>query len=439
MKNTFKTIYILAVVLFLTACSEVGIFYSLEKEEKILDPNNLNNAANFSNMVLAGTDYYIGNAGKNIYYRSTSSSSTDSSVDDWSALVLPTGADDSASGEFASDAVVTSMVLLGNQLIISRISYDGSSVVSGIYRLPDATIDLSTVTSASWEMVVKSPLDTNKSDGYTTNVYKLFTAQSNIYINHLTYDFSSENDESASINNSLLYTTATPTYASILNNLSNATAIDISAYAQDDDGSNVIVAVTDITSSGTNYWLIINGESTGNVWMDAANADFSTATNTTSALNADSTPAAARYVDIYEVDATRTLVSNTKGSLYIYDGASYIELTKGNAYLNGFADINALAANTLIVGTSANVGDSTYDGDGYYQLDISDVDEANWAWVDDSSNFSEINNYNSSDLADASINGFLFDSANSRLFAYTRNAGVWMNELDVSDRIWSLE
>lgn len=438
MKNIIRTFYILFITLFLATCSEVGIFYSLEKEEKILDPNNLNNSATFSNLVLAGTDYYIGNAGKNIYFRSTNSSSTDTTVDDWSALTLPTGAEDSVSGEFASDATVTSMALLGNQLLISRISYDGSSVVSGIYRLADATIDLSTVTSASWEMVVKSPLDTNKSDGYTSNVYKLFVAQSNIYINHLTYTFDSENDNSATINDSLLYTTTTPDFATVSNDLTNIPDIDISAYAQDDDGVNMVAAVTDITSSGSNYWLIINGESTGNVWTDT-NADLSTATNTTSSLNADSTPAAAAYVDIYEVDATRTIISNTNGSLYIYDGASYIELTKGNAYLNGFADINSLAANNLIVGTSANVGDSTYDGEGYYQLDISDADEANWDWVDTDNNFSEINNYNSSDLASASVNGFLFDSANSRLFAYTRNAGVWMNELDVSDRIWSLE
>jgi hypothetical protein len=433
MKKIIKFLYIPFAVLLLVACNETGIFYSLENEEKVKESNNLNNSTQFTNMELL-TSYYIGNSGLQILYRSTSTSSSDSTVDDWHSITLPTGTGDSVSGTFASDATNTSMVLVGNDLIISRISFDSSSIVSGIYRLPNAiSIDLSTVTSSSWEMVVKTV--TSKSGAYQSNIYKLHEAQDNLYINHITYDYSDSNDTSPSIDNSLLYVTASPDAATIINNLGNATNIVISSYSSDP------VEVAKITSGnpGTNFWMIINDASNGIV-LRSTSADFGTAlTEVTSVLGTDPNPSATRFVDIYEHSATVVLLSNTKGSLYTSNdaGSSFNELTKGSAFLNGFVSINDLVTDNILVGSAANYSDSSASGNGYYQLDISDADDANWAW--NSTPFSETNNYNSSDLSDASINGFLFDSTNSRLFAYTSSQGVWMNVADGSERTWSHE
>lgn len=423
-----KYIFLILLLISYFSCSETGILYSLENEEEIQESNNLNNSANFSNMIMT-TGYYIGASGPNIYYRSTSSSETDTTTDDWSALPLPTGDDDTVDGTFSSDTTVNSMVQVGNDLVASLISYDGASVVSGIYRLANVnTLDLTTVQTNTWTMIVKTTMTKGSNP---VNVYKLFGANNNLYVNHLTYTYSSTTDNTGAISSSALYFEDDIT--TINNDLvTNSIAINISSYAKDDDGNDMVTAIESISSGGSDYWMIINGETNGSVFQST---DGTTFVNITSGLTDSTDPKEARFVDVYEYSDQYVLISNTNGSLYVYNDTSdtFAEKTLASNYINGFVDISTITANTVLVGTTAAIGDSTYDGSGYYHLNTTD-----WSF-DTSANFSDSNNYTSSDLSDSSINGFLYDSINNRLFAYTSNAGVWLNTPNGSSRTWSLE
>ncbi len=108
---------------------------------------------------------------------------------------------------------------------------------------------------------------------------------------------------------------------------------------------------------------------------------------------------------------------------------------KSGMCFNGFENINSLdlnAPNSIIVGTVDNSEDST----GYYQINMADI--SNIQWTDD--NFSEANNYTSSEVSKTSLNGFYYDETFSRLFAFTSNEGVWLNILnDDGERIWTHE
>ncbi|MBI9099824.1 MAG: hypothetical protein JEY91_15195 [Spirochaetaceae bacterium] len=440
MNKIIRLSYIFMVMLLMTTCSNTGIFLSLENEEEIKESNNLNNSANISNMVIAG-DFYIGNGGPSIFYRSTNTSTTDSKIDDWSTLLVPETSFENPSVYFSRTTSTTSMVLLNGDLYISRISFDGSSVISGIYRLPNAdTIDISALTAASWEKIIEVTTE-KASSSFNSNVFRLFEAQSSLYINHLTYFYSGSDDQTASISSSALYVTTTP--ETIADNLANATAIDISSFFS--ELSNP-VEVAKITTSGTNYWMIINSD-TSTDGSDPTLNKVLRSTDSTTFTEVTAIPDA-RYVDIYEYKTNPDvlLVSNTSGSLYISINADsaptsadlvFTELANESVFLNGFEDIGALVPDNVIVGTSATYDDGSIDGEGYYQLDLSDLSNITWS-VD---NFSHYNNYFSSELSTASINGFLFDSAKSRLFAYTRSMGLWMNILpdNKTEREWSRE
>ena len=456
MKKLLNFTYITLLLLLITACSNTGIFYTLENVEKNVDNNNLNNSANFSNLVYTGNDY-LGNAGPNIYYRSDS---PDTTLDNWAALALPDPNDTTVS--FASDGTVSSMVLDDSgDLYISRISHDGSNIISGIYRLPNADLlTPSTVISADWEMIVET-VTAKAATTFTYSVYKLHKAFTSMYINHLTYDLDDTNDVTPALSNSLLYVSTTP--SSISNDLSTSGFVDtidmttlfvIDTETKDENGDPINepikVEIQKIISfDGTNYWIILNGTSTSKIAEAARNTkillstiDNKTFSDVATDIPDSDDPNATRLIDIFEYSATEILVSNTKGSIYISTntGATWTESTvKSGAFFNGFANINGLTpdtANTVIVGTAANIGSSTTNGSGYYEIDMS-LATIDWADTD----FSDAFNYSSTGLSDASINGFLYDSTdtNSRLFAYTRAHGVWMNVDNAGSREWDQE
>jgi hypothetical protein len=409
----------------MTTCSESGIFYDLEFEEVIQEKNNLNNSAVFSTMFKIG-NYYFGNAGANVFYRSDSSSS---SADDWSKLKLPDG--------YADDIAVTSMVNIGTSIYLSVISHDGDSVESGIYRADASNPD--DIKSGDWiEEVKKSE---SKTGVHNSHVYYLFAVANELYVNYVTYEYSNEVDLTGDIKTSTLFTGSAP--IEIADDLSSLTEITLTSVT-DSDGNDIPAKVENIVGSGTdpndNYWIIMNGETEGNLYFSADDpAGFSNALS--------GTPGSVRFVDIYAIDDAleddRILLSDTAGKLHIYDqnAGTFVSLEQDGAWFNGFYSIDGLDAgsisNQIIVGTMGYVGESTYDGEGYYQLDVSDSDYNNWDWV--SGNFSDDNNYTSSDLADSSINGFYYDSSQDRLFAYTQNSGVWVNEEEDSKRIWARE
>ncbi len=431
MKKKLNIIFLLLLILIVTACSETGIFYSLENETVLVDNNNLNNKTVFSNMVVAG-NYYIGNRGTAVMYRSNNAADDISS---WSTLATP---DDS----YASDDINNSMVLLGtSDLYISRTSYDGSNVVSGIYRLDLSTFtNLDNVTSASWQTIVENEVEKSASNPYDYKIYKLHNAQAAtlncLFINRLTYDM--ENTYSTpSLSNSTLYVTDTPTTISgndVSSGTTEITLTDYFDYVEEDPVKiYTYVEVEKITSGGTKFWMTINTSSKGQIISAVDTGDISTLSFGISNSTNDTF-----IKDIYEFNSDKIFASNSLGSYYYSaDGGSIWSTSstvQSGTYFYGFADISSFATNNIIVGTIAN----TSGGTGYYQIDTTSAGTME-AVLADTGNFSEINNYNSSDLSDASIAGFCIDDTNLRLFAYTENYGVWLN-FDVSgDYNWSQE
>ena len=390
-----------------TTCSNKGIFYSLELEEKILEKNNLNNNARFFNLVDtnpgSATGFYIGHAGPTIYYRSKANT-----YSNWSKLSLPSGFDD--------DATNTSMTLVDRDggttfdLYISRISRGGSNVISGVYRMLNVTTSI----SGTWDMIVK---ETKSHSSYF--VYKLHTTGvNNLYINQLTKN--SDGDTTISIlSHSSDPNDLTPTINDISTNL-GITSEEVLKVASYDDTINVY------------YWLIFNNSSSGEIYGDINDPTFNVPSDYSST-------ATVKVKDLFIYSETQVLISNYSGSIYstINTGSTWASIGSISGVYNGFADIGQggtpLAADTVIVGTMA----ITESADGYHLIDMS-VGSGSVNNDTDSINFSDTGNYNSADLSNSSINGFLMDTTNSRLFAYTWNAGVWLNIAD-GVRKWTLE
>ncbi|MBB6478552.1 hypothetical protein [Spirochaeta isovalerica] len=444
MKKLFKITTLSIVLITFFSCNETSIFFSLENEEVILERNNLSNSAGFTSMVQIGS-YYFGNAGTKIYYRSDSSVSSE---DDWAELVLPDGTNNGLeTTAFDSDAAVTSMVKVGaigsETMFISRISFDGASIVSGIFSLPYADVSApASVSSADWDAQVKTAVA--HSNVHYSNVYRLFADENSggddLFINHLKYRFESSVDTSGVISQSYLYYADDPATNNINNTLSSEIQIDnadITLLGDLDSGTPAVAKVENIVFDGNDEWFLIINDDTEGALYSSSNVV------TTSSFSAVSgAPASVRFVDLYAFDGTRLLVSDTAGSLHIYNGTAFRELTSSNAWLKGFVNINGLgsiASDQILIGTTGNKIETTYDGEGYVQLDASGADSA-WDWVD--TNFSDENNYNSSDLSSASILGFLVDTGKDRLFAYTAGDGVFANEVDKDDpsiRVWGWE
>lgn len=427
MKKLKNILFIPLLLLFLTACSDKGIFYFLENETVEEDDNNLNNNAVFSNMVYVGGNY-IGNAGPNIYYRSDAAD-----ISSWSSMIMPAG--------FETDATNTSMVLVGTDLFISRISHDGAGVISNVYRLDTAIAPIDVV-SSSWELVVS---ETNTVLSF--HVYRLHTADGNLYINDLTMTRADQYDD-AVIGVSALY---------YIDDAAGVTPADFTTANYDDvsvtfgTGTEEILKI--LYDGAARYWMIYNDDSDGFIFY-ATDGDLTTGlVDVVDTATDDPAVLTEKLVDLFIYSTTEVLISNQDGSIYLTEDADQVtpawEVMDGvvdstavtddelsGHFFNGFADIDTLTADTanmVIVGTTAGSSSAT----GYYQIDMS---AATKTWTD--ANFSEINNYVSIDLSSSSIKGFLYDdTVNKRLFAYTTFNGVYLNYYSTEDidRIWSHE
>lgn len=394
MKINNKYLYLPLVALFLTTCSQsgTGMFYSLEHEKVIEETNNLNNKAIFSTMIDTGS-YYIGNVGPKIYYRSNALH-----FSSWRELPMPSG--------FARDAASSSLVMVGTDLYISRSSIDGPNK-SGFYRLNEVNTNTN-ISSGAW---IEIHSKTGSETSFT--VFELHSANTNLYVNEMT------RDKDGKTTSSSLYTTNDP------QNAAYTAYTDISAAL----GITTADEIVEIAFDTTNYWAIINNSTNGEVYRDT-NANFSTKTSQTANTSG-------KFIDFYAIDPNNVLLSNSNGKIFntlVGDDASaavvtWVSTGSLKTQYNGFADISTITADTMLVGTVAT---GTTDGVGYHQIDINTgVLNTNTSKI----NFSEINNYNSSNLSESTINGFLVDEINSRIFAYTENEGVFLN-IDNSGREW---
>lgn len=397
------------ILIMVGACSEVGIFYTLENEKVIENKNNLNDKVQFENLIdtnpLAPTGYYIGNGGPTVYYRSKVGS-----YSNWSKLEVPTTG-------YASDATTSSMVLIGNNLYISRISHDGSNTISGIHRLLNVQgeIDGDGVTSSDWVPITVVNTGTDASFAY----YKLFTAGGGLYVNELEKFKDADSNGNTTTNSIVYYSGVTPESTAF------GAYIDISLnlnFGQDTTTTEEVIGM-DFDTINSNYWLIYNNPhnsvNKGYAYFDD-DPTFST-------VDPDSKNTSSMVSDIYfysDVDLVLDdyiLIAGVDKNIYTYNASTPgwgSAITAGiDSIFRGFANIEDLTGtNRVIVGTTAY---GSNEGEGYFQINMDTLT------IDKDDQFAS--NYRSSDLSDASITGFLMDEQNDRLFAYTVNEGVWLN------------
>ncbi len=419
MKKLILLFYITLILIMIGACSKVGIFYSLENEVKVADKNNLNDKAAFENLIDtnpgAASGYYIGNAGMTVYYRNKVGS-----FSNWSSLTMPKTA---GTKDFASDVTTSSMVLIGTELYVSRISHDGGSYVSGVFRL-----DYDLITTDPAGVVLSDWTEITSYEGVETAFmyYKLFTANGGLYINELNKFIEADDNNNQTTSSKVYYSGITPestligAYTDISPNLD---------FAQDTYTTEEVIGMA---YDGASHWLIYNNPhknvKKGYAYIDS-DPSFATATASTDSKNTTT-----MVSDIFFYDDTTTdyiLISDVAGAIYTYNvttpgwGSNITVSAAGiDCIFHGFADIDNLSTGKVIVGTTAY--DSNV-GEGYFQINMTTLA------IDKDDQFAS--NYSSSDLSDSSIAGFLMDTNYNRLFAYTEDEGVWLN---ISSE-WSLE
>lgn len=432
MNKIIQIFYISLILIMIGSCSETGLFYSLENEEVEEDNNDLNDSAQFENMIDTDTSsttdgYYIGNAGMTVYYRDKTES-----YSSWSSMTMPSSV---ASTEFASDATTSSMVYISPYLYASRISHDGDDYVSGVFRLD---IDLTSndpgdVSSSDWTEIESY---TGDEDDYM--YYKLFTVNGIMYINALSKDDDPDDDDNYTAY-STVYTSSSPdTAASVSTNYTNINGyLDFGEDENDDDDIVYTEEVIGVAfDSNSTYWLIYNNPhedvEEGHAYFDSS-SDFSSGSVSSTDTDYMITDIFA-YSDSDSTNTDRILISDVEGSIYSYDVTNTgwdddvdVDDADIDCVFHGFADIDVLSSDMIIIGTTAY---DSNEGEGYFQLDMSD----STLTIDEDDEFSS-NYSSSSSLYDASITGFLMDENNERLFAYTEDEGVWLN---ISEE-WSLE
>ena len=124
--------------------------------------------------------------------------------------------------------------------------------------------------------------------------------------------------------------------------------------------------------------------------------------------------------------------------LYETEGTWYSEVWDNDVQFTSFCDISSIQTDTILAGTQAfkdPTSSSSVIGDGYIEIIVTNKTDP----VFQNNDFSDDNNYKSSDLEDATINSFLYDETYDRLYAATSSYGLWLNTVDGNSRTWAQE
>ena len=399
-----KILYHLLFIVILAGCSGDGIFYTLENEEKVENANNLADNIPLFGMLVYDDQYVVN--GKRIWH-----STRDTDTTSWSKYPLPSGYD--------GDSTFPSIALLAGELYATVISIDGG-YKSGVLHYNS--------TSDSWEEVVSNNGD---SDDYKN--YYLFYTDTGLYINEVSY--SENSDSEIEITDSLLYYCATGSIG-LLNSsgLGGTTLITVPG-----DISTTPSRIIDIAydSSNTNTYLIYNLEGDGNndgvICVAPDEVTFSEVTTTDYDGLYDYT--SLFYYSPDDILLVGTLSDdNDYNPVLFYNQTDWYAKDYSDTVARAFCDISAIQSDTILAGTRAFVDSSSYDGDGYFEIDMSDPADPSTQ----ENSFSDDNNYDSSDLESTTIRDFYYDTLYDRLYAVT-TSGLWLNTSDGSEREWALE
>jgi len=414
--------------MILAGCSGDGIFYALENEERIVDANNMGDHTPLDNMFIysdGSSKYYVAN-GTRVWY-----SLVGADTNSWNTFPVPSA--------YSKYPTFPSIAQLDGELYATIISHE-ANYRSGLLKLDRATKE--------WvEILYDVKNDSSLSDYTYSNMY-LFDTKQGLYINKVYYY---KDSSEVSIKNSRLYFYATADEGTLAG-ADELTASHELIAGIDFPGFNIpaISAESDpqrivdiVSGNGLESYMIYNIDGSANkngvLAYSASNpSSFFTTPENTGTDKYD-------FISIYYSSVQDMVFMGTEGSsdthplFYKQTGADWKSKAFNNDYeFAAFCDIDSIQSKTILAGTRAFKDPSNSSsnlGDGYIEIDVTNPEDPSLQ----SNTFSEDNNYSSSDLEDATINNFFYDSDNDRLYAATRNYGLWLNTKEGNDREWSQE
>lgn len=388
-------------VALVASCSQVPIFYNIEREVLIED-GNLDNNISFTDMTkltYSAEDYYLA-AGKEIWFRRV----TDKN---WTKIGNPSGYTKSVSG-------TTGMAYIGGEIVSAFYSEPGT----GKTALFSATFN--GTGSVTWTMITGSRVDSHGDeyeDLYYTRYY-LFMANNHLFINKVNYHNYYDNGEKTDIDSSQLY------------HFSNATiALNAGSQVTMPASFNKTV-VRDVIHTGSAYWILYNNSGEGVIASGGSPGSMSEMT-LSGVDNSCQFMAMARVGTLSLLSAS---TGETENHLYYStdNGANWTR-KKTDLLISCFLDISTIKADTVLAGCQSYVVNGTsYTSEGYVEFDTADYSLG-------SNSFSDDDNFDSSELSETSIRGLYLDSALDTVFALTWNKGLWRNVEENGERNWIWE
>ncbi|MDC7224507.1 MAG: hypothetical protein PQJ60_12255 [Spirochaetales bacterium] len=410
----------LSLIMFFTACSGEGLFYTIETEELVEDSNMEN--IKFSDVVVT-TSYYVAK-GKYLWYREIDDSS-------WSMI------------DSSLDSI--SSVVLYNSVLY----YAGRDGDNGyVYEL-----DIDTDGPSEGTQVCEIEPD---SGDYTW--LQLFSNGSRMFLNRVDYEYDDDDDPYVTL--SELYYTADTATADIETAFTTSSTTTPLLIVDDEDGDYWPLQSEGMAfGSSGETWILFNDvdededlEEGGLLYYDAS-GNFTTSTDLDDYTELSDYMDDHYYNSIYFADtdysdwlliSTRSDWSATDTSLfYVYDSDGDTDWTDETWNENDEDDdcdnlyssfvYNSEVSDYVIACT---VSDYYIDADGYVLIDVTDTDSLS---IDsDEDDMADEDNYESSDLEDSSVYSMVFDTnATDYAIVAATSTGVWTFDSDSLE--WSQE
>ncbi len=405
-----KIILILLPLLFLAGCSGNGIFYQLENEEKIVDANNLKGTTALRDMLVYDDQYVIN--GKSVWH-----STIGEDTRHWHSYGVPS--------KYQGDATFPSIAVMNGNLYASIISHD-ADYRSGLLKYNSST--------GEWD-----ELFFTKKSGSNYDCLYLFDTNQGLYLNVVNYY---NNDSEVSINSSSLYFYSGDNAGetALAAGLSSDYLVTFPGFELDSSDDDPMPIVDIISAEASESYMIYNLEGSNFNNGVICYSESDPATFVQQSIGFDDL----NFTDIYYSPAHDMLFMGTQADddehpvLYETEGTWYSEVWDNDVQFTSFCDISPIQTDTILAGTQAfkdPTSSSSVTGDGYIEIIVTNKTDP----VFQNNDFSDDNNYNSSELEDATIKNFLYDETYDRLYAVTSSYGLWLNTADGSSREWAQE
>lgn len=382
-RRPFPTLILtgLAVVLLLSGCGErgdVGIFASIEREEKI-EKSNLPEVSTAGSVVYhSGTDRYYVALGQ-LYAR-------DRDSNEWDDVNHPGG---------YADGHTLDIVTMGGDIYVAF--FDTESTKSEIFRLDPTNDSYSSVWSPGQEIAKLIAIDTDGAAEASEDLNEELFAVT-VESNKLDYNLVYAPGDVGGTQNTVL---------------SDVPRIFDGAYDFVVAGGQYLFVAGSTLFAGTDA----TQGSADIAEVAGADRPFATFGGTTFVENAFGTAA-----------NDWLYVTSTRGDIaYTADAGTWTWTIETGDDDRGYTDIEYVdlpGFTGLVVGVDTR---ETSPG-GYYE-----VTESLGTSRPDGEN------YDAADISDAAINGFYLDAANQTLFAVTSGAGLWSGNYDTAEADWSWE